>query len=66
MKRKKTDPYVIKKTPWKKQGNESRMAAFLRQAPAEVRADQQRLVENGWKPLEAAVEAWLTMEAGTK
>ena len=63
MKRKKTDT-TIKKTPWKRRPNESRVAAFLRQAPPVVQADQRRLVGLGWKPLEAAVEAWLTMEAG--
>lgn len=62
MKRKKTAE--IKKVPWKRGKDESKIAAFVRQAPPVVLADQRRLVKQGWKPLEAALEAWLTMEAG--
>lgn len=52
--------------PWRKNREESRMAAFNRQAPELVRKDQARLILQGWKPMEAAVEAWLTMRAGEK
>lgn len=37
------------------------MEAFKRKATPLMLKDQARLVAAGWKPLEAAVEAWETM-----
>lgn len=54
----------IRNLPWGRKKHESAMKAFSRQARSVTQADQKRLVAQGWKPIEAAVEAWLTQEAG--
>lgn len=47
--------------PWGKRKTETSMGAFRRKATPLMLKDQARLVELGWKPLEAAIEAWETM-----
>lgn len=53
----------VRNVPWSKKKGESRMSAFLRQAAPLTVKDMQQLVQKGWQPVEAAVEAWLTQEA---
>ncbi len=55
----------IRNVPWGKKKDESRIVSFNRQATKTAQRDQQRLIGLGWKPMEAAVEAWLTMKAGS-
>ena len=54
----------VRKVPWKKLRRKGVVTSFLEQATPLALFDQRRLVELGWNPCEAAVEAWLTMEAG--
>ena len=56
--------WVKGKVPWLIKKNQSSLAAFYQQATEMAKRDQDSLIQRGWAPLEAAIEAWETMQAG--
>lgn len=62
--RKKRRAAKMKKLPWQVKKGEGSVVAFLRQAEPVTIQDYRNLLRLGYKPIEAAMEAWLTQEAG--